>query len=59
MFLSSMGLYNQEDSSWQVTTPGHHTDSRLKHNPSLLLKQAYLLSLELNPEGWASHFPHI
>ena len=40
-------------------TPGHCTDSRLKHNLSLPVKKAYLLSLELHPEVEASGFPHI
>lgn len=39
--------------------PGHCTDSRLKHDSSLPGKKAYLLSLELLPEGQALGFPHI
>ena len=33
---------------------GHYKDSRLKHNSSLLVKMANLLSLELQPEGQSS-----
>lgn len=38
---------------------GHCTDSRLKHIPSVSLKRAYLLVLELKPEGQVSGFQHI
>lgn len=49
---------NQRDGSWQAAHPGHHTDSRPNASPppSLSVKEAYLLVVELQPErqvsGW-------
>ena len=40
-------------------TPGQCTDNRLKHSPSLFINKAYVLSLQLQPEGQASGFPHM
>ena len=37
----------------RTPSPGHCIDSRLKNNPSLPMKKAYLLSLELQPMGQA------
>lgn len=37
---------------------GHSTDSSRKHIPSLPVKKAYFLGLELLPEGQTSCLPH-
>lgn len=39
--------------------PGNCADSKLKHNSSLPIQKAYLLSLELQPQGQAEGFPNI
>lgn len=39
--------------------PWHGRDSRLRHIPSLSVKENYLLVLELHSEGLASGFTHI
>lgn len=39
--------------------PGYYINSRLKRNPNLPLKKAYLLSLEPHQEGQVLGFPHI
>lgn len=38
---------------------GHCTDSRLKHTPSVSVKEAYLLVLELWPEGHTLGLAHL
>lgn len=35
----------------RLPPPGHCTDSRLKHTPSLLVKRVHSLVLEFQPEG--------
>ena len=35
----------------RLSHPGHCTDSRLKHTPSLLMKRVHSLVLEFQPEG--------
>lgn len=50
---------NQRDSSWEATNPGHYTDSRLKDILSISVKKAYLLILELQPQGEAFSWPQI
>ena len=42
---------NNPCSSCQATPPGHCTKNRLKHIPSLSVKEAYLLVLELKLKG--------
>ena len=42
---------NNPCSSCQATPPGHCTKSRLKHIPSLSVKEAYLLVMELTPRA--------
>lgn len=48
---------NQRESSWQDTTLGHYIFNRLKHIPSLPMKEVYLLILEFQPEGQVWHTP--
>lgn len=43
----------------RLPSPGHCTDSGLKHSPSLSVKEAYLLVLELWPQGQASGMKHV
>lgn len=44
----------------RVPPPEHCTESRLKHGFSLSAKEAYLLVLELQPEGTGFRFlPHL
>lgn len=53
------GCNNRKDSPWQAITPRHKTNSRLKHTSSRFVKEAYLLVLELQPEGQDSGLAHI
>lgn len=43
----------------RLPSPGLCTDSRLKHTPGLSMKEAYLLILELWPQGQASDLAHM
>lgn len=43
----------------RLPPPGSHTDCKLKYTPSLAVKKAYSLILELQPEGQTSGFPPI
>lgn len=43
----------------RLPPPGHFTDSRLKYTPSLSVKEAYFLGLELRPEEQVSALAHI
>lgn len=55
---STWNCNKQRDSSWKTTTLGHRTDSRLKHTPSLSVKETYLLIAEHWPERQASGLAH-
>lgn len=43
----------------RLPSPGHYTTSRLKRTPSLPVKKAYFVVLELQPKGYVLRFPHI
>lgn len=49
VLLHATGWNNWRDDS-QAVAPEYCTDSRLKHNPSLSVEEAYLLVLERRPE---------
>lgn len=55
----SYGTVQIETFVAQLPTPGYSTDSKLKHTPSLPVKEAYLLVLELPLEGQASGLTHL
>ena len=61
MFLSPTGLSVtiRKTVLGRLLPPGHSTHNRLKHTPSLSVKKAYLLVLELQPEGQVSGLPCI
>ena len=44
---------------FRLPPPGHSTESRLTHTPFFSCKRAYLLVLELQPEGQVLGLPHI
>ena len=44
---------------FRLPHPGHSTERRLTHTPFFSCKRAYLLVLELQPEGQVLGLPHI